>query len=519
MKNTKKISMLLVTAMLACTALSGCGGEKTTNENMSTEASGVTKITEKPLELSIFMLEGKPYNDDWEIFRQAEQWTNVGLRGTLAQSVTDKTQAFNMMMASGDVADIVVYWKENFNKYGKQGAFLELTDLINKYAPNIKKYLEEHEDVKKAISDIDGNIYYIPYVADGDTAKTWFIRTDWLEKLGLEIPNTVDEYYNVLKSFRNGDPNGNGQADEIPYFNRDVGSSYEESISDMLMLWHARKGIFEEDGKIKFGPLEPEYKTAISNIARWYAEGLIDQQIYTRKNARDTLLANNTGGSTHDWCGSTAEFNTTVSKTVDGFKFEVMAPPGGVEYSRRESVSKTGWGISVKNKNPVETIKYFDFWFTEEGKRLFNFGIEGEDYTMVDGKPVFTEQVLNNGMSVADYLKQKGSQLSRGALQDFEYEKQWLNDIALAGVDLYVNGGYLAPQPPMFLRTDDEEKRNSILSADITTFVREQTQKWVMGMESVETGYDNFVKQLKEMGVDELIEINQSARDRFNNLK
>ena len=106
---------------------------------------------------------------------------------------------------------------------------------MEKYAPNIKAYFDENPDQRKALEWIDGKIYYIPCIGDGDVSMGWFIREDWLDNLGLEMPKNVDEYYNVLKAFKTQDPNGNGIDDEIPYFNRNAGVDYDTAITLSLI--------------------------------------------------------------------------------------------------------------------------------------------------------------------------------------------------------------------------------------------------------------------------------------------
>src|SRR5690606_1571608 len=99
-------------------------------------------------------------------------------------------------------------------------------------------------------------------------------------------------------------------------------------------------------------------------------------------------------------------------------------------------------------------MEYFDYWWTEEGRRLLNFGIEGETYTMVDGKPKFTETVMKES-AVVDYLiKTTGAQLSIGGWQDFSHEEQYTNEIALKGIKQYIDNNYISSDyqlPPINL--------------------------------------------------------------------
>ena len=276
---------------------------------------------------------------------------------------------------------------------------------------------------------------------------------------------------------------------------------------------------YEEDGKVKYGPYEPAYKEAYKNLAQWYKEGLIDQEIYTRgKTARDVLLKEDLGGMTHDWFASTSKYNSNEGMP-EGFNFAVIAPPAdkdGKVYERtvRSKLHWCGWGIAASNPDPVATMKYFDFFFTEEGRRLSNFGVEGETYTMANGKPVFKEEILTNGDPVVN-LRGFGCQMTIGVQQDFEYEKQLMNKDALAGVQMYVDNNYFGPQFPTLQYTEEENARLSELMTAIDTLKVETAQKWVLGSEDVESGYEAFKSALEKFGMEEAIQIQQAAYDRY----
>ena len=164
-------------------------------------------------------------------------------------------------------------------------------------------------------------------------------------------------------------------------------------------------------------------------LAKWYKEGLIDSEVFTRDtSSRDYILNNNLGGFTCDWFSSTGNYNSKLKEAIPGFDFSVILP---VEYNGTRSTAFSrenylgGWSISKTAKDPVDIIKYFDFWYTEEGRRLWNFGIEGEDYIMVNGKPKFTDKVLKNpeGRIPLMVLRETGAQYRLGMFQDGENER------------------------------------------------------------------------------------------------
>ena len=127
-----------------------------------------------------------------------------------------------MLLASGNITDIVgsSRLKDYANQFGPSGAFLPLNELIDKHAPHIKSFFDERPKIRQSITADDKNIYYIPNLPDGKLGRAYWLRTDWLDALNLEIPTTVEEYETVLRAFRNQDPNGNDIKDEIPFFAR-----------------------------------------------------------------------------------------------------------------------------------------------------------------------------------------------------------------------------------------------------------------------------------------------------------
>lgn len=487
-------------------------------------------IVSEPLELEIFMHFRDKYgwNSDWAVARKVAEETGITLKGTAPIGAGDSRELFNLMIASGEIPDIVggefngSGVKEAFDQYGMEGAFLPLNDLIAEHAPDIQKLLDENPTIRSAIAAPDGNIYYIPYLPDGDVGRVWFVRQDWLDALGLEQPKTVDELYDVLVAFRDKDPNGNGLADEVPYFNR-----HSEEAIRLVNLWGARSTgsdsyheFYIEEGKVVHPYAHENFKVGIANVAKWYQEGLIDKEIFTRKSrARDELLGSNLGGVTHDWVASTADYNGKLQETIEGFSFLPIAPPADVngkvwEEHGRLGVKPSGWTIGYSNEHPVETIKFFNFYFTEEGRRIANFGVEGLTYDMVDGKPVFKDSVLNGEGSVLAQMWEIGAQIPIGFPQDYEYERQWTNEIALQGIEMYTEGGYIVEQFPGITMNAEEKAVYDKSWPNILSFMQESYEKWILGAADVEAEWGDYQAQLERLGYPEVIAALQTAYER-----
>ncbi|CTQ49239.1 extracellular solute-binding protein [Jannaschia donghaensis] len=494
-------------------------------------ADGHLQIVEEPLELTIHMHwpraqgygVGGNTSEIYPVEEAAREMTNIFLvDDTFGSNTTESEESMNLLLASGDLPDIVGghLIQQPVNQYGPEGAFVPLNDLVAEHAPNIQAFWDSHPGLQDAISSYDGNYYYIPYLPDGQFGRAWFIRQDWLDALGLEQPQNVDELYDVMVAFRDQDPNGNGMADEIPYFARQW-----EEVNRLLTLWDARSSgsdtyhdfYVNDDGKVVHPYAQDAYKTGIANIAKWYEEGLIDPEIFTRgSSSRDYLLSENLGGLTHDWFASTSGYNSALADSVEGFNFIPFLPPASVsgvrmEEHRRIPIKPDGWAISYANEHPVETIKYFDFWFTEEGRLLSNFGVEGKTWDMIDGEPVYKDAVLNSDQAVNSQMYLEGAQIQRGYWQDYRYELQWTSEAAREGIALYEANDLLVDQ---FLGVAFNQEEQAIYDRywpSIRTYMLERNQAWILGSGDVEEDWDAYIETLDNMGYDQVIEVLNSA--------
>ncbi len=399
-----------------------------------------------PLVLEVFFpgWDNLPYDSTWPVEIHAAELTGVALRSVTSETVQDRVMSVNRIIRSGDLPDIIGggELRSQFNMFGPQGAFVQLDTLIPEHAPNLRAFFEANPDLLKAARAYDGHLYYIPYFQEGTFTRGYFIRQDWLDRLGLQQPQTVDEFYKVLVAFKTQDPNGNGLADEVPFFARD--------FSDLLSLsplWDARSSgnnaeleFYIEDNEITHGLIQPEFRIVVRNLAKWYREGLVSRDLLEKRRAdRDHMLRENLGGATHDWFASTASYNDNLKEIIPGFQFLPMIPPASVsgrrvEETRRDMITDHGWAISYTNPDPIATLEYFDFWFSEQGNRLQNFGIEGVHYDMVDGKPVLRQALLHSNRPVNEVLLAAGAMIGRGSVLDYQQEWQWTNEIAREGI-------------------------------------------------------------------------------------
>ena len=536
MKKRRLMAAAMAAVMLTGT-LAGCSaksetsgteaakGEAGTSQAQTEETLEGSLVSKEPKEFTVFLnFNNMPFDSNWQVWQEAAKRTNVSLKGTISLSNSNEEGAFNLMMSSGNLADIIGYVDaSSLEKLGRDGGMIPLNDLIKEHAPNIQKVLDEDARFRQTAYSLDGNIYQIPKNQELKAAEFWWIRQDWLDKLNLKAPTTVDELHDVLYAFRNEDPNGNGLKDEIPLFDRAGWKQPDE----YLYLWDTSLEFYPRDGKMKYEPLEENFKTGVSNMIKWYQEGLIDPEIFTRgASSRDTLLGGDLGGCTHDWV-STANYNSTLQETIPGFQMVAIAPPADQNGVVKERVSRypgVGWGISSQCKDPVTVIKFMDYFFTEEGSDLMNWGIEGDTFTRdADGSKHFTDTVLQSELTPIGYLRSIGAQYRIGMCQDGDYEYATMKEDGIEANKLY-NGHdewfddslppYLDGKMALKYTSDDETEYKNIM-ASIKPYVDEKFQSWILGVNDFDSEYDTFIKELKARGIDRALEINQKAYDTF----
>ena len=197
-------------------------GETTYDEN-GVSPEGTFPIVEEPITLTVMFPSQTAIPDIAEnsFTKEYEELTGIHIewQEVPSDSLADRV---NISLSSGDMPDIYLSCGVSLSQqqaYGPQGAFVPLNDYIEQYGEVFQKIEENVPGVADTLTMGDGNIYALPYIekcvhCEG-SSKLW-INTKWLDALDMEPPTTVDEFEDMLRRFKEEDPNGNGEADEIP---------------------------------------------------------------------------------------------------------------------------------------------------------------------------------------------------------------------------------------------------------------------------------------------------------------
>lgn len=560
-KKIKKSLIVLLSLVMVISLMAGCGSQNPQPANttvastqpasttqaastVQTNKSGLPIVTE-PLTLTYYTSADstatatmKTYGEI-ACFKEMEKRTGIHIE-FIHPTAENQDDQFNLLLASGDLPDIMNWnWKSfggGAEKHIQDGTILKLNDLIAQDAPNLTRILNEHPDWKKLIMTDEGSMYVFPQILPDPILTTYIglgIRKDWLDNLGLAVPTTIDEWHTVLTAFKTKDPNGNGKADEIPFspFMWGAATGAFDNGNAFMSAWGVTWNSWQytqKDGKVYYGPMQPEYKEFLTTMNQWYKEGLIDKD-YAAVDQKlfDSKFADNKIGAITCAVGSGIG-QLTKNMLPKNPKFSLAGAPYPVLKAgdkpilgQRDPVFSDdgpGGAISKNCKHPVEAAKWLDYCYSDEGHMLLNFGIEGVSYTMVDGYPKYTDLITKNpqGLSMAEALAQQCvASIGTPRLYDGRYmeqfaelpvQKEALKIWSAADASNYIFGVSL---------TSDETTKMTAKKTDIDTFRLEQFHKFVMGAQPI-SDFDKYVSTLKQMGIDDVIAIEQAGLDRLN---
>ena len=536
----KLLSILMLSSVVVLAACSGDNDKKgagTKEEEPKNLTESGMPIVDEEITLDFFAGQAPATAENWNdvmIFNEYEKMTNMKVKWEMVPhaSLPEKR---NLALASGNlpdafhsagmpVADIL--------KYGEQGLFVPLNDLIDKHAPNFKKVLEENPDVRQALTFPDGNIYSFPLMAEPEFLSYRMgpkprINEEWLDALGLDMPETTEEFYQYLKAVKEGDPNGNGEADEIPY-----GATGMDTLIQYLQgsFGLANKGtsnrnidLDPETGELRFFHTADEYKELLEYINKLYSEELIEQNIYTIT------------GEQYHANGSESKYGSTVwYSPVDIFGEQASVytgmpalegPEGDKQFNSLMStvVIPGAFIITNANENPEATVRWIDYFYSDEGMKLFFMGIEGETYELDEkGDPIYMDHILNSpeGLTyeqeLAKYLTFPGG--GHPSITDRKYFRGPANSIEDIEAAEKLSPNLVESPWSAFKYTNEETKVLSGLGADIEKYVEEMTDKFISGDEPF-SKWDEYVKTIENIGLEKYMKTKKDALDRYEDDK
>ena len=560
-RNLKKPVALLTAALTAASLLAGCGSsagestdagaqvKETSNANEAAETTAGGSDAEEaaaPAEVTYPLAEGGTLTywlqlnpnvsanftnlGETELGKAWQEQTGVTVEFQHPASGQEKEQ-FNLIVADGSLPDIMEWqWVKQYpggpEKAIKDGVIIPLNDIFDQYCPNIKKYLAENPEVDKMIKTDDGNYFAFLFIRGEDKlcyTVGGFIRQDWLDELGLEVPTTVDEWHEVLTAFKEK----KGAEAPLCFDWTNFKDSNPIAFAFKVGTANGTQFILDDEGKVAFAPAQEGYKEYLMTLNQWYEEGLIDRDIATLNGDQVTAkMTSDKAGASVGWAASRMQlFMTSAQQTNPEYTLVATPTPttekgATPEYGYVENqFPDVAAAITSSCKNVELAAKFLDYGYSEAGHNLFNFGIEGVSYEMKDGKAEYTDVVTNNpdgwplAQSLAKYIR---ANYNGPFIQDLNYLEQYLQLPTVKECpSVWAVPDARKHTVPNITPTQDESKELATITNELGTYVAEMSLKFIFGTESFDN-WDNYIETLNGMKLDRALEIENAALERYN---
>lgn len=463
------------------------------------------------------------------LYQQIEAETNVRIRGEFIYPSAWEERK-NLAFAGGDLPDIFLgraLSDADIVRYGSQGLLVPLDDLLERFAPNYMAIVERRPQYLETITTPSGVIYTLPIINEllyRENPDNLIINTTWLEALGLAIPETTDEFVEVLRAFRDGDPNGNGEADEIPF--SFVYGSRNSGIYSMFGSFGTLDNpehLNVEDDVVVFAPIQEGYREAVAWFHQLYEEGLIDQEAFTQNDQQFRAKGRSTPmlyGALPVWLDSN---EVGPDRAVNDYQaIPPLAGPDGDRlwnrYDGQFALRRGAFAITSATSQQHELlVRWVDYLYEPRRSLEISRGPFGVNLIEnADGSIEFAPTPEGMGYGEFRYSNAPGGGFPWAVLSDV-YARIGLPAQQLRKLREHypLYEPYFPDQvyPNLFL-TAEQEQEISVLRTDIDSYVEQQTARFIVGDDELTDGtWAAYVDQLDRMGLSRLIEIYQEAYD------
>lgn len=405
-------------------------------------------------------------------------------------------EKLDVIMSSGNLPDMLhTYEPVWFDNYVKQKAFMPLDELIDEYGPHLKEKIppEVWDRVRYG-----GKIYAVPSLNEVTGAELMYVRKDWLDRLGLEPPETLEEYYEVIRAFTLDDPDGNGVQDTIGLT---LTSSLGRSSPFFGAFGTQRNTWFERDGQLVNGSILPETKEALAFFNKLYQENLLDREfpLNLQNNLFEKIENGTVGLFSAAWYDTRGPIAANMSKDPEAEWMPLPYPtgPDGFKGVEGKDIIRGYNVIPAESEKAAEVIRFLDFIASDY--KTLKLGFENEIWRWEDGAIVtdfgLHDKHLYRGIyqSLVDVPDQLLFKERLDSLGNFNL----YNNLQLINQHIIPNAFYGVPTPGM-------TKYNTKLKNLEDVFT-----KIIMGLEPLDA-FDDYVKTWKEEGGDEITkEVNE----------
>lgn len=527
-------TICIVTAAATMLAAAGCAGK---DENQASTGSlgdtypmsGNATVTYW-MQLNSALLTTETEMTNTPFAKGLQEATGINIQ-YIHPSPGQVDESFNIMLASGSLPDIIEWnWYRlpgGPQKAIDNGYIISLNDVMDKYAPNLKKYLSNNPEIDKMVKTDKKDYYVFPFLRGDDLLLTYSgpaVRKDWLEDLQLPVPETIDDWTAMLRAFK---AQKNAEA-ALTYEMESLNSSAPNSSECFIGAYGIKGGFYAENGEVKFGPVQPAYKDYLALMNLWYSEGLLDTNIadITSKILDTNMLSGRSGAMVMSG-GRMGKYLS--AKPEKDPKFDLL----GVKYPVLHKGERAMFGqsdfnyalgssaaISTGCKNVEAAARLLDYGYSEEGMMYYNFGKEGETYNMKDGYPTYTDEIVNNpdGLAMTNALARYVRAGYAGPfVQKKEYIEQYYStEQQRSALNQWRDNDATKYVLPLVTYNPEDSAKMANVMNEINTYVDEYRLKFIMGVETLDN-FDKFVNQIYQLGLEDVLAIQKKAVDNYNN--
>ncbi len=403
-KSVKGFASFLACLLIVSLLFAGCGtapaktepsGTAAASDKASQPAATPAETTVEPVTIRIFnRVNAQVVIENNPILQEVEKLANVKLEYE-APPINNYVDKLQIVMASGEIPDLIYNWgtagngaDANMETWASNGLIAALDDKIGNY-PNLMSNITK--DMWEAVKSVnDGKTYIVPRP---NVVNNWgyMINQQWLDKLGLKAPTTLDEFTNVCRAFTNDDPDGNGKPDTF-------GVTFSNPLLGANSIWNSTyflaaafdlpivNGAKDTDGNYKIREKMSGYIPYLTYLKQLNEEKIIDPEFLINKIYVDEEKINqNKVGIRYSHQYAVV---ANSSKAADSYqRFSYYAPlknSQGISTNLVTPAMWGGWMISSTCKNIDAVLKFLDWGNTAEANQLFQIGIKGVHYDSYD---------------------------------------------------------------------------------------------------------------------------------------
>ena len=448
------------------------------------------------------------------------------------------SEMLTLMLSTGDYPELFLtsFNNNDIMNYGvSSGIFVPIDEYIDEHAPNIKAYLDTHEFFANNIVAPDGHIYGVPQLPASLShtyvgSKAW-INTTWLERLGLAMPQTTEELYEVLIQFRDGDPNGNGIADEIPFSGciKTWDAEPEYFLMNSFINTDKSSFITIENGEVKFVATDDRYREGLRYIKRLYDENLLDPACFTQDLNQLIQLGQNPdieilGCYAAGHVGMALNLEDRERSQMYNALVTLEGPDGAryIKYIDPENASGTSFAITDKCHDVARALEIIDLMFTEEVSIVSGYGVPGEDWDYAEEGMIDFEG--NPAMYVAHSTRvEQSTDMRDNVFTAFGKTDTQRSKYAVVSDDIYdpnsqqyelrliqATQQYLQYKPeetmPVIWADAETSALQAQLSVAIVDYVQQATTRFITGDMSIDDDWDSYVASLEAMNLAQYVQ-------------